>query len=71
MKKDAKKAQANKSPKELKTLLTEKRVALQTFRFGVAGSKARNVKEGKTLKRDIARIETLLTASKKASAVTK
>ena len=50
----------NKSSKELITLLKEKRLALQTFRFAVAGSNMRNVKEGKTLKKDIARIMTFL-----------
>ncbi|MES2213496.1 MAG: 50S ribosomal protein L29 [Patescibacteria group bacterium] len=64
MKKDAKKELIKKNPKELQAAILEKRTALQTFRFAVAGSKARNVKEGQTLKRDIARIETLLTALK-------
>lgn len=55
----------NKSPKELNTLLTEKGLALRTFRFAVAGSNTRNVKEGKALKRDIARIKTILNATAK------
>lgn len=50
----------NKSPKELEKLLEEKRVALSTFRFGSAGSNARNVKEGATLRKNIARILTVL-----------
>ena len=50
----------NKNEKELKTLLSEKRLALRAFRFSVAGSNVRNVKEGKALKRDIARILTIL-----------
>ncbi len=49
-----------KSTKELQTLLSEKRLALRTFRFSVAGSNTRNVKEGNGLKKDIARIMTLL-----------
>lgn len=49
-----------KTEKELKTLLGEKQTALRTFRFAVAGSSARNVKEGTVLKKDIARIMTLL-----------
>lgn len=49
-----------KTPKELHTLLKEKQTALRAFRFGVAGSNARNVKEGSVLKKDIARIMTLL-----------
>ena len=51
-----------KSNKELTSLLVEKRVALRTFRFAVAGSNTRNVKEGNSLKKDIARILTLLNA---------
>ena len=50
----------NKSSKELQSLLTDKAVALRTFRFAVSGSNTRNVKEGKALKRDIARIKTVL-----------
>lgn len=49
-----------KTPAELKTLLSQKREAVRTFRFGVAGSNTRNVKEGATLKKDIARILTIL-----------
>ncbi len=49
-----------KSTKELQTLLSEKRLALRSFRFAVSGSNTRNVKEGDGLKKDIARIMTLL-----------
>lgn len=49
-----------KSDKDLQKLLIEKRAALQNFRFGVTGSNVANVKEGKTLKKDIARIMTAL-----------
>lgn len=52
----------NKTEKELKALLGEKRVALRNFRFSVAGSKVKNVKEGHVIKKDIARILTALTA---------
>ncbi len=55
----------NKSPKELSSLLSEKGLAVRAFRFAVAGSNVRNVKEGKALKKDIARIKTLLNAPKK------
>jgi ribosomal protein L29 len=51
---------ANKSPKELGALLSEKRLALQAFRFAVSGSNVKNVKEGSALKKDIARIQTIL-----------
>lgn len=50
----------NKNTKELHSLLLEKRTALRVFRFGIAGSNTRNVKEGSVLKKDIARIMTLL-----------
>lgn len=43
---------------ELHILLDEKREALRKFRFGIAGSKSRNVKEGKNTRREIARILT-------------
>ena len=49
-----------KSNTELNLLLNEKRLALRAFRFAVAGSNMRNVKEGKALKKDIARILTRL-----------
>lgn len=45
----------------LKKLRSEKRLALKQFRFSVAGSQVRNVREGRQLKKDIARIETELT----------
>jgi len=41
-------------------MLADKRLALRTFRFAIAGSNMRNVKEGNALKKDIARINTLL-----------
>lgn len=45
---------------ELTNLLTEKRSSLSRFRFDIAGSKIKNVKEGKNLKREIAQILTLI-----------
>ena len=47
-----------KTVPELENLLTEKREALRKFRFGIAGSKNRNVKEGKNLRKEIAQILT-------------
>jgi len=52
----------NKDTESLVVLGNELRESLRAFRFGGAGSRARNVKHGKTLRRDIARIETELTA---------
>jgi len=43
-----------KSDKELDAFLSEKRVALHNFKFGIAGSKVRNMKEGKGLRKEIA-----------------
>lgn len=48
----------NKDKKELINLVKDQRTALRNFRFGVAGSKVRNVKEGKNIKKEIARILT-------------
>ena len=49
-----------KSERELTDLLREKKESLQKFRFGVTGSKVRNIKEGRNLRREIARILTEL-----------
>ena len=49
--------------KEILETLNAKREALRVFRFGVAGGKVKNVKEGRTIRRDIAR--TLTTLNKK------
>lgn len=54
----------NKTVEELNKLLSEKRTLLRDFRFGVSGSKTKNIKEGSVLKKDIARIMTVLNASK-------
>jgi len=54
----------NKNANELKSLLSEKRLALRNFRFAVSGSNVRNVKEGNKLKKDTARILTILNKKK-------
>lgn len=54
-----------KNEKDLKNALQEKRESLHSFRFGIAGSKVRNVKEGKNIKKDIARILTELSSRNK------
>ena len=51
---------SKKGDAELKNLLLEKQNELREFRFGVAGGKTRNVKEGKNLRKTIARIKTKL-----------
>ncbi len=50
-----------KTSAELAKLITEKREAIREFRFGSTGSKTKNVKLGRTLRKDIARIMTELT----------
>lgn len=55
----------NKTKAELAKLITEKRNALHNFRFGTAGSKVKNMREGRNLRRDIARLETQIPLSSK------
>lgn len=43
---------------ELKKMLSESREALRSFRFSGSGGKTRNVKEGRNLRKNIARILT-------------
>lgn len=50
----------NKTEDELKQLLKEKQEALRVFRFAMSGSKTKNLKEGQNLKKQIAKIMTLL-----------
>jgi ribosomal protein L29 len=52
----------NKTQADLTKLLNEKREALRVFRFGAAGAKTKNVKEGSTVRKDIARIMTAMNA---------
>jgi ribosomal protein L29 len=54
----------NKTGADLAKMLGEKREILRVFRFGGAGAKTKNVKEGKSVKKDIARIMTALSAGK-------
>lgn len=48
----------NKQNKELLKMLWDKQKELRLFRFSVAGSKAKDVKAGRNIKKDIARIMT-------------
>ncbi len=54
----------NKSREELNRLITDNRSKLQAFRFAMAGSKGKNVKEGKNLRKEIARAQTELRVKK-------
>ncbi len=49
---------------ELIKELGDKRLALRDLRFGIAGSKTKNVKEQKMIKKSIARIKTVLNNTK-------
>ncbi|HZS43315.1 MAG TPA: 50S ribosomal protein L29 [Candidatus Paceibacterota bacterium] len=53
-----------KDERELAKTLKEKREALKNFHFNLSGSKVRNVKEGRGLRKDIARILTELNQPK-------
>ena len=55
----------NKTEADLVKMVAEKREALRVFRFGGAGAKTKDVKQGRTLRKDIARIMTARTAQKK------
>lgn len=50
----------NKNDTELRATIAEKREALRQFRFGMKGSRTRETKLGITLRKDIARIMTLM-----------
>ncbi len=50
---------------ELKALLTDKCESLRKFRFETSHGKNKNTKEGREIKRDIARILTLIKGIKK------
>lgn len=52
---------------QLQKELTDKREALRVFRFEGAGSRTRNVRGGRTLRKDIARILTELRGREIAS----
>ena len=51
-----------KTPADLVKLVAEKREELRAFRFGAAGAKAKNVRAGRVIRKDIARAMTALTA---------
>lgn len=53
---------SKKDKPELLKIVADKREALRAFRFGGAGSRTRNVREGRVLRRDIARVLTELRA---------
>jgi ribosomal protein L29 len=52
----------DKTTEALQQELAQMREALRVFRFGGAGSRSRNVREGRNIRKDIARILTELSA---------
>ena len=52
---------------DLVKAVSDKREALRNFRFGEAGSRLRNVREGRTLRREIAQLLTELRSRALAS----
>ena len=50
----------DKTEADLRKTLVEKKAELSKFKFGISGSRTKNVKEGQTLRREIARIMTQL-----------
>ena len=53
-----------KTPAELAKLLSDKRESLRVFKFAGAGAKTKNVREGRAIRKDVARILTSLNAKK-------
>lgn len=49
-----------KKDSDLEKELAEKSGALRAFRFGIAGSKIKNIKEARNLRKEIARVLTEL-----------
>lgn len=58
---------SNKTAADLAKLVASKGEELRAFRFGGAGAKTKNVKEGRNIRKDIARILTALNATKNES----
>ena len=55
----------NKTDNDLAKILHDKYEALKNFRFNIAGSKTRNVKEGRGLRKEIAQVLTEINARNK------
>ena len=55
------------SVEDLHKEIREKREALRTFRFGSAGSRSRNTREGRGLRKDVARLMTEASARRIAN----
>lgn len=57
----------DKPIKDLIKVLGEKREDLRKLRFGISGTKTRNVKEGASIRKDIARVMTELVSQRIAN----
>lgn len=55
---------SQKTEKELEKILQETSEKLRKFRFDMTGSKVKNVKEGMLLRKDMARVLTVLNSKK-------
>lgn len=55
-----KKTETKKNKADLEKELAEKILAVRDIRFGMAGSKSKNVKEQRNLRKEVARIKTAL-----------
>lgn len=55
------------SIEDLHKEIADKRAALRKFRFGSAGTRARNTREGRGLRKDIARLMTEVSKRRVAS----
>lgn len=56
-----------KSEKELQTMLSEKREKLRSLKFDLSSGKVKNVKEIRGIKKDIARIMTIINSKHQTS----
>lgn len=54
----------NNTKAELSKMIAEKRNAVKAFRFGIAGSRVKNVREGRALRAEVARMMTALRNAK-------
>ncbi len=59
------KTKSIKTKEEILKEIGEKSISLRDIRFGVAGSKGKNVKEYSVIKKDIARLKTELAVAVK------
>lgn len=58
-----------KSASDLTKTLKEQEEALMAFRFNISGGKVTNTKEGRNVRKNIARLKTLLQELKKQASV--